>query len=82
MLNKIVEALKGRSDLAGWTVRHLSAAGRRSMRFRNGSNRNGWSMWSDTKSMFCARLPIRMEKQAVGSGDATLLPGEDIRGGD
>ena len=27
MLNKIVDALNGRSDLAGWTVRHLNNHG-------------------------------------------------------
>ncbi len=79
MLNKIVDALNGRNDLAGWTVRHLNdhgaqvyaAAGRiESQRLVN---------VEQYKIDVLRQTTAAKGNQAVGSGDATLLPGEDIQ---
>ncbi len=81
MLKKIVEALNARNDLAGWTVRHL----------RN----HGAQVYAVPKQIESQRLvdveryEIDVLRQtsgadgnpAVGSGDATVLPGEDIQAG-
>src|SRR5512147_429704 len=78
MLKKIVEALKARQDLAGWTVRHLRS--------------HGAQVYAVSKQIESQRLvdveryKIDVLRQnsgadgnlAVGSGDATVLPGEDI----
>ncbi len=81
MLNKIVSALKGRSDLSGWTVRHVLT--------------RDTQVYAVPKQIE-ARRSVDGEKYvvdvlcqtkgadgspAVGNGDATLLPGGDIAAG-
>jgi len=79
MLNKIVNALKERSDLAGWTVRHLTTSGAQVYAVPQ--------QIESQRAVNVERYKIDVLRQtsgpdgtqAVGSGDATLLPGGDIR---
>lgn len=78
MLNQIVEALKKRSDLEGWTVRHVQTReaqvyavplGIESQRAVDGQ-RYLIDVLRNTSTADGS--------PAVGSGDASLLPGDDI----
>lgn len=79
MLNKIVDALNKRSDLAGWTVRHLLT--------------RGAQVYAVPERIESQRL-VNVERyridvlrqtsrpdgtEGTGSGDVTLLPGGDIQ---
>lgn len=79
MLNKIVDALNKRSDLAGWTVRHLLT--------------RGAQVYAVPEQIESQRL-VNVERyridvlrqtsrpdgtEGMGSGDVTLLPGGDIQ---
>ena len=78
MLNQIVEALKKRNDLAGWTVRHVQTRGAQVYAVPQGIEAqrtvNGERYLIDV-----LRNTITKEgTPAMGSGDASLLPGQDI----
>ena len=78
MLNKIVDALKARSDLAGWTVRHLTTHGAQVYAVRD--------QIESQRLVDLERYKIDVLRQTsrpdgttgVGSGDVTILPGGDI----
>ena len=79
MLHKIVNALKERSDLAGWTVRHLITRGAQIYAVP--------VQIESQRAVEVERYRIDVLRQtsapdgspAMGSGDATLLPGGDIQ---
>jgi len=78
MLNQIVEALKKRSNLAGWTVRHVRTRGAQVYAVPQGIE--------SQRAVDGERYIIDVLRNtstpdgspALGSGDASLLPGEDI----
>src|SRR5688572_33320883 len=78
MLNKIVNALKKRSDLAGWTVRHLITRGAQIYAVPG--------QIESERAVEVERYKIDVLRQnsapdgtpRMGSGDATILPAGDI----
>lgn len=79
MLTKIVNALKERSDLAGWTVRHLMTHGAQvyAVRDRIESQR---LVDVERYKIDVLRQTLRPDgTPGVGSGDATILPGGEIQ---
>jgi predicted Zn-dependent protease len=78
MLNQIVEALRKRSDLNGWTVRHIQ--------FRDAQVYAVPQGIESQRSVDGERYLIEVLRDttmpdgapAIGNGDAALLPGEDI----
>jgi PmbA protein len=78
MLDKIVAALKSRSDLAGWTVRHITSQG--AQVYAVPTEIEARRSVSDEKY----KIDVLRNTKAVdgsaamGAGDATLLPGGDI----
>ncbi|HLO29423.1 MAG TPA: metallopeptidase TldD-related protein [Anaerolineales bacterium] len=79
MLNKIVEALKGRNDLAGWTVRHLITRGGQVYAVPGKIESQRAVDVERYKVDVLRQTSTPDGKQAVGSGDVTLLPGDDIQ---
>ncbi len=79
MLNRIVEALNGRSDLAGWTVRHLCSRGAQVYAVPERIESQRLVNVERYKIDVLRQTSDPNGKQSVGSGDATLLPGEDIQ---
>ena len=83
MLNKIVDALKKRKDLAGWTVRHIVTRGTQVYAVPKGiearravdGERFVLDVLRQTKGP-----AVPAGTAGVGSGDATLLPGGDVEG--
>lgn len=78
MLDKITAALKARSDLAGWTVRHITTRG--GQVYAVPTEIEARRSVSDEKYKIDV---LRNTKgadgsAAVGAGDATLLPGGDV----
>jgi predicted Zn-dependent protease len=79
MLHEIVKALKEHSDLAGWTVRHLITRGAQVYAVPN--------QIESQRAVDVERYKIDVFRQtsapdgaqAMGSGDATLLPGGNIQ---
>ena len=80
MLNRIVEALKQRTDLAGWTVRHMLVRGTQVYAVPQGIE--------SRRAVDGERFAIDVLRQTagpdgtpgVGSGNVTLLPGGDVAG--
>jgi predicted Zn-dependent protease len=78
MLEQIVEALKKRSDLAGWTVRHHQTRGAQVYAVPQGLE--------SLRAVDSERYLIDVLRKtttadgapAIGSGDASLLPGQGI----
>ena len=78
MLNKIVEALKKRDDLAGWTVRHVQTREAQVYAVPQGIESQR-SVENEKYLIDVLRSTSTADgAPAVGSGDASLLPGEDI----
>ena len=80
MLNKIIEALHARKDISAWTVRHITS--------------RGVQVYAVPKEIEAQRI-VRSEmykvdvlsntttadgSPAIGSGDVTILPDDDIAG--
>ena len=61
MLNKIVDALNRRSDLAGWTVRHLINQGTQVYAVPNQTEAQRAVGSNNTKSMFFVRRRVLTE---------------------
>jgi len=78
MLEQIVEALKKRSDLTGWTVRHHQRSGAQAYAVPQGLE----SLRAVDSERFLIDLLRKTTtadgSPAIGSGDASLLPGQDI----
>ena len=78
MLNQIVEALKKRSDLAGWTVRHVQTREAQVYAVPQGIESQR-AVDGEKYLIDVLRNTSNADgSPAVGSGDASLLPGEDI----
>lgn len=78
MLNKIVDALKGRSDLSGWTVRHFRSHGAQVYAVLERIESQRLVNVERYKIDVLCQTSDPTGKQTVGSGDITLLPGDDI----
>jgi predicted Zn-dependent protease len=78
MLNKIVDALNKRSDLAGWTVRHLVSRGTQAYAVPRQTEAKRTVGIEQYKIDVLRRTSDPDGKEAVGSGNATLLAGGDI----
>lgn len=79
MLDKIVSALKERRDLAGWTVRHLRSSGAQVYAVPEGIEAQRLVNVERYKLDVLRQTSDPAGKEAMGSGDATLLPGENIQ---
>ena len=78
MLNQIVEALKKRTDLVGWTVRHVQTSGAQVYAVPQGIESQR-AVDGERYLIDVLRNTTTAEgAPAVGSGDASLLPGENI----
>ena len=78
MLNQIVEALKQRSDLAGWTVRHVQTREAQVYAVPQGIESQR-AVDGERYLIDVLRNTSTAEgSPAMGSGDASLLPGDDI----
>ena len=78
MLNKIIDALNQRSDLAGWTVRHLISRGSQVYAVPRQTEAQRAVGIEQYKIDVLRRTTGPEGNDAVGSGDATVLPAEDI----
>lgn len=79
MLNKIIEALNGRSDLAGWTVRHLRNQGAQVYAVPEHIESQRLVNVEQYKIDVLRRITNPDGNETMGSGDATLLPDDDIQ---
>ncbi len=78
MLNKIMDALNKRSDLAGWTVRHLINRGAQVYAVPRQTEAQRAVDIEHYKISVLRQTSDADGNQAVGSGDATIVPGGDI----
>ncbi|MEX1071693.1 MAG: metallopeptidase TldD-related protein [Anaerolineales bacterium] len=78
MLKKIVDALKARKDLAGWSLSHINSRGAqvyavpKQVEARRGVDEEKFRV------VVFRRTQTSDGSPAMGSGDVTLLPGGDI----
>jgi PmbA protein len=79
-LNKIIDALNKRSDLAGWTVRHLIREGSQVYAVPGQTESQRAASVENYKIDVLRRTKDGAGNQAVGTGNATVLPGGDIEG--
>ncbi|HET9913127.1 MAG TPA: metallopeptidase TldD-related protein [Anaerolineales bacterium] len=79
MINKIVEALNGRNDLSGWTVRHLRSHGAQVYAVPARIESERLVNLERYKIEVLRQTADATGKETVGSGDITLLPGDDIQ---
>jgi PmbA protein len=78
MLNKIIDALNKRGDLAGWTVRHLLNRSAQVYAVPNQTESQRTAGIEQFKVDILRNTSGPDGSAAVGSGNATLLPGGDI----
>ena len=78
MLKKIVDALNKRSGLAGWTVRHLINQSAQVYAVPNQTEAQRQAGIEQYKVDVLRKTSGTDGNEAVGSGNATLLPGGDI----
>lgn len=78
MLENIANALNKRSDLAGWTVRHLINRGAQVYAVPNQTEARRTASIEQYKVNILRHTSAPDGSAAVGSGNATLLPGGDI----
>lgn len=78
MLDKIIETLTGRKDLTGWTVRHLESRGAQVYAVPERIEAQRLVNVEQYKIDVLRETTDREGKPAVGSGDVTLLPGDDV----
>ncbi len=78
MLDKIVDALNKRSDLAGWTVRHLISRGTQVYAVPKQTEAQRAVGIEQYKIDVLRRTTGADGNEAVGSGNTTILPGGDI----
>ena len=79
MLNKIMDALNQRSDLAGWTVRHLITQGTQIYAVPKQTESQRTAGIEQYKLEVLLPTSTAEGSEAVGSGNASLLPGGDIK---
>ena len=78
MLNQIVDALSKRGDLAGWTVRHVQSREAQVYAVRQGIESQRKVGGERYLIDVLRKTSAADGSPAVGSGDAALLPGENI----
>ncbi len=78
MLNQIVEALKKRTDLAGWTVRHVRTRGAQVYAVPQGIESQRLVDGERYLIDVLRNTSTTEGTPAMGSGDVSLLPGDDI----
>lgn len=78
MLNKIVDALNQRGDLAGWTVRHMASREAQVYAVPRQTEAQRTVGVEQYKIDVLRRTSDSEGNHTVGSGNATLLPGGDI----
>ena len=78
MLNQIVEALNKRTDLAGWTVRHVKSHEAQVYAVPRGIESHRKVDGERYLIDVLRKTSTADGSPAVGSGDAALLPGEEI----
>lgn len=78
MLNKIIDALNKRNDLAGWTVRHLISRSAQVYAVPNQTEAQRSADIEQYKVDVLRHTSGPDGSAAVGSGNVTLLPGRDI----
>jgi PmbA protein len=78
MLNKIVDALNGRRDLAGWTVRHLIREGTQVYAVPKRTEAQRAAGIEQYQIDVLRRTKNAEGHESVGSGNATVLPGGNI----
>ena len=78
MLNKIVDALNKRRDLAGWAVRHVISRGTQVYAVPGQTEAQRVVGIEQYKIDVLRQTSAADGKEAVGSGNVTLLPGGDI----
>jgi predicted Zn-dependent protease len=78
MLNKIIDALNRRSDLAGWTVRHLISHGTQVYAVLRQTEAQRLVGIEQYKIDVLRRTKDADGNEAVGTGNTTVLPGADI----
>jgi predicted Zn-dependent protease len=78
MLNRIIEALNGRSELAGWTVRHLVSDGTQVYAVPKQTEAQRAAGIEQYKIDVLRRTKDAEGNEAVGSGNATVLPGGNV----
>ena len=78
MLDNIVDALNKRSDLEGWTVRHVNSQGAQVYAVPNQTEAQRLVGIEQYRIDVLRQTSAPDGTAAVGSGNATLLPGGDI----
>lgn len=78
MLHKIIDSLNKRSDLAGWTVRHVVTQGTQVYAVPRRTEAQRVAGIEQYRIDVLRHTSDREGKEAVGNGDATVLPGGDI----
>ncbi len=78
MLNQIVEALKKRTDLAGWTVRHVRTRGAQVYALPQGIESQRVVDGERYLIDVLRNTSTAEGTPAMGSGNVSLLPGDDI----
>ena len=78
MLNRIIDALNSRGDLAGWAVRHLTTRGTQVYAVPNQTEALREVRIEQYRIDVLRRTLAPDGNEAVGSGNATLLPRGDI----
>lgn len=78
MLKKITGALNKRSDLAGWTVRHLITRGTQVYAVPKETEAQRDVSIEQYKIDILRQTSDREGKEGIGSGNVTVLPGGDV----
>jgi PmbA protein len=81
ILNKIIDTLNGREDIAAWTVRHILSRGTQVYALPNRIESQRTAESESYKVDVLCNTSGPDGSLAVGSGDITLLPGDDINAG-
>jgi PmbA protein len=77
-LNRIIDALNKRGDLAGWTVRHLTREGSQVYAVPRQTEAQRSADIENYQIDILRRTKDGEGKEAVGTGNATVLPGGDV----
>lgn len=80
MLSKITDALNKRNDLAGWTVQHSVRRGAQVYAVKGRTEAQRTTDVEQYKINVLRWTSDAQGNQAVGSGESTILPGDDIEG--
>jgi len=80
MLTKIIEALEERNDLAGWTIRHVRSSGAQIYAIPQGIESRRAVDGERYLIDVLRNTSTADGSPAVGSGNASILPGGDIQG--